>query len=99
MVIPVVCLNLFFVPAISLWRYYGLNEQSEIKPSLKLFLEYAIFTVWNVPLTKVGVFLIKRLLHMEIFIDSGYYTVLAIIAACVLPSLWKKAKKVFHEKQ
>ncbi len=92
MVTPVVCLNLFFVPAISLWRYYEADKQPEIKPSLKLLLHYAVFAVCNVPLTKVGIFLIRRLLDWEIMIDSGYYTLLAMIAAYALPWLWKKAR-------
>jgi len=93
MVTPVVFLNLFFVPAISLWRYYEMDERPEIAPSLKLLLQYAIFAACNVPLAKVGIFFIKRLLRQEIYIDSGYYTLFAIMAAYALPDLWKKARE------
>lgn len=97
MVTPVVCLNLFFTPAISLWRYYNMGDDSDIQPSLKLLLQYAIFAVCNIPLTKVGVFFVKLLLHKEIYIDSGYYTLLAILAAYMLSPIFKKAEEFRQE--
>ncbi len=86
MVTPVICLNLFFVPAVALFEH-SKQRNEELRPSLKLLVEYAILVSCNVPLTKVGVFFIKKLLQWNISIDSGYYTLLAIIAAAVLPGL------------
>lgn len=83
MVTPVVVLNLFVVPAIALWCYHKARELA-VEPSIHLLLQYAIFTACNVPLTKVGVVLIRLLTGREISIDSGYYTMLAICTAVVL---------------
>ncbi len=92
MVIFVVFLNLFFVPAVALWIHKK-RRKEEIIPSLKLLMQYAIFTSCNVPLTKVGIFCIRNLVHWNISMDSGYYTFLAIIAAAMLPGLldWVRA--------
>ncbi len=83
MVIPVVILNLFVVPAVAVRWYYETRGRS-VEASVKLLLEYEIFTACNVPLTKIGVFLIRLLTDREISLDSGYYTLLAIGAAIVL---------------
>lgn len=86
MVTSVEWINVFFVPVIALWYYYKRHERIP-DPSIKLLLQYAILASFNIVLTKVETFLIKILLGKEIFIDSGYYTLLAIVAAVALPML------------
>lgn len=92
MVTFVVFLNLFFVPAVALWIHKK-RRREEIIPSLKLLMQYAIFASCNVPLTKVGILFIRKVVDWNISMDSGYYTVLAIIAAAMLPGLldWVRA--------
>lgn len=97
MVAPMVCVNLFFVPAVALW-IHDKRRGTGFVPSVKLLLQYAIFTACNVPLTKIGVFLIKHLLGREIFIDSGYYTLLAIFAAVLLPGLLDKGRDAYRDR-
>lgn len=93
MITSVIWVNVFFVPAIALWCHYKRNEL-KIEPSIKMLIKYAILSVLNIPLTKVGIFLAKTLLHREISIDSGYYTLMAVTAAMVLPFFIDLAKNV-----
>ena len=97
MITPVVVLNLFFVPAVALWTY-GKRRRTELEPTIKLLLQYAILAVCNVPLTKVGIVFARALLKWEISIDSGYYTLLSIMAAAVLPSLLDWARAVYADR-
>lgn len=98
MVAPVIVLNLFFVPAVALW-IHNKRRNADLEPSLKMLLEYAILASCNVPLTKVGVFLFKRLLGWEISIDSGYYTILSIAAAAVLPAIVDRLRQVYRDRK
>lgn len=93
MITSVIWVNVFFVPAIALWCHYKRNEL-KIEPSIKMLIKYAILSVLNIPLTKVGIFLAKTLLHREISIDSGYYTLMAVTAAMMLPFFIDLAKNV-----
>lgn len=97
MVIPVVLLNLFFVPAVALW-IHNKRRGVEFISSLKLLLEYAIFSICNIPLTKVGIVLVRELLHWDIRMDSGYYTLLAIVSAAILPSLLDKVRETYADR-
>lgn len=99
MVTAVVCINLFFSPVIALWIHYKRRGAELASSSVKLLLEYAVFAVCNVPLTKIGVVIVKRLLGKEIFIDSGYYTLLAILSAVVLPYLLDSARKAYRDRE
>ncbi len=96
MVIPVVILNLFVVPAVALWCYHKIRK-TPFEPSVELLLEYAIFTACNVPLTKIAVFLIRLLADRDISLDSGYYTFLAICAAVTLGFLADLTGKYLKE--
>jgi len=98
MVTAVVCINLFFPPVIALWHYYE-KDKKILDLSIKLLLQYATLTVFNIPLTKVGIFLIRKLLHKEISIDSGYYTLLAIVAAAILPELLDWIRKTYANRK
>lgn len=98
MVTPVVCVNLFFVPAVALWVHYKRHNDKFIL-SVRLLLQYAIFASCNVPLTKVGIVFFKRLLGKEIFIDSGYYTLLAILSAALLPELMDRGREAYRNRE
>lgn len=98
MVTPVVCINLFFVPAVALWVHYKRHNDKFIL-SVRLLLQYAIFASCNVPLTKVGIVFFKRLLGKEIFIDSGYYTLLAILSAALLPELMDRGREAYRNRE
>lgn len=98
MVIPAICINLFFVPAIALWVHYK-RHNVKLASSINLLLQYAIFCSCNVPLTKVGIFLFKKILHQDIPIDSGYYTLLAIMAAALLPGLIDWGREIYAQRK
>lgn len=86
MVTLVVLINLFFVPSIALF-IYNKNHNIGFEPSIKLLIQYAVFSSCNVPLTKISVFVFKKIFVKVISLDSGYYTLLAIISASILPYL------------
>lgn len=98
MVTPVVVLNLFFVPVVALWLDYKERDLS-VKPTVNLLLKYMIFTVVNAPMTKVGVFLLRKMVDREISIDSGIYTVLAILSSIVLGFLAERVRTVSKKLQ
>ncbi len=87
MVTPVVILNLFVIQMIALWCYYKFRELP-VKQHVELLLEYAIFTVSNFVLTKIGVSLIRFFMRREVPLDSGYYTLLAVGTAILLGFLY-----------
>lgn len=97
MVTLVVFLNLFCVPVVSLW-IYGKRHNVEPELSISYLMQYAILVACNVPLTKIGVALARKLLRWDISIDSGYYTLLALMAASVLPMLLEKIQAVYLDR-
>lgn len=93
-----VVINVFFLPASSIWIYYKRNNV-KLEISFKLFLQYTKFVVYNVLLTKIEVFLVNKLLKLNrdiICIDSVYYTILASIAALILPSFLELLLKSYR---
>lgn len=83
MVQLVVFINLFFIPALPLYWTYKRNKKT-LTFSLELLSQYCIIAACNIPLTKVFTFLAKRVLEKYISIDSGYYTLAALISASIL---------------
>lgn len=94
MVTLVIFLNLFFAPCVALWIQSKRNNE-ELHPSLRFFVQYAILSVCNVPLTKIGVALCKKISGRTISIDSGYYTLLAVLAAVILPGLLDRMRRLY----
>lgn len=78
MVQLVIFINLFFVPIIPL---YVLNKKRKkpLEPNLDLLFQYSIAAVCNIPLTKVFIFLIRKIGGISISIDSGFYTLAALL--------------------
>lgn len=97
MVTLVILINLFCVPVVSLW-IHDKNYKIEPEASVRLLMQYAIFVACNVPLTKVGIALVRVILGWNISIDSGYYTLLAIVAAVLLPELLDKIQVYFADR-
>lgn len=97
-------INLFFAPVLSVYLYYKMTGQP-VKLSLEILLQYSISVAVNVPITKIIIFVPKHFLHSSINIVSGYFTIAALIAACLQPILvvllqnssfkveWKKNEK------
>lgn len=87
MVQLVVFVNLFFVPAIALYMiYWKKNKPLQVK--LDLLFQYCTVAACNIPLTKIFVFIIKKASGAFISIDSGYYTLAALLSAFLLYRLY-----------
>lgn len=93
MVQPVVVVNLLFVPLLPLYVLYK-KRQKPLVPSIDLLFQYGIISVCNIPITKVFVFLAKRIGGIFISIDSGYYTVAALIPTIIMILLYKPLMRV-----
>lgn len=80
-------INLFFVPTLPVYLYHKKNNRP-LKAGLELLFEYIIAVVLLFPLTKPILFLLGRMfLHRGISMDSGYYTLAALMTAWLLPGL------------
>lgn len=75
-------INLFFVPMLPVYAYYKRTGRP-LKLTLEIFMEYCIMTVFLVPATKIILFLPSKILHTQIHIYSGYYTIAALLAATI----------------
>lgn len=97
MVKAVIFVNLFLIPFISLYIVYKW-KQTHPKPNMDLLFQYCILAACNIPLTKVFGFFIRRI-GISISIDSGYYTLLAIVSAAVLPSLLNMGRAAYADRK
>ena len=87
-------INLFFVPMLPVYLYYKSSKQP-LAPNLELLFRYAVTAALLIPLAKAIAFLPGRLIAgTTIPLDSGYYTLAALIAAWLLPDLFKLAGSV-----
>lgn len=93
MVQMVVFVNLFFVPVVCLFQFYRKAGKPIVK-SLELLFQYCMVTACNIPATKVFIFLAKKAIGMQISIDSGYYTLAALVSAFLIPSLYTFCKMI-----
>lgn len=69
-----------------------------LEPTLSLLLQYGIIAACNIPLTKVFIFLIRKVAGIFIPIDSGYYTVAAFLPT-ILPILLHEFYKIYPDHQ
>lgn len=83
----VIFINLFLVPLLPLYIIYKKREKQLI-PNLDLLFQYGIVVVCNIPLTKAFVFSIHKIGGIYISIDSGYYTVAALLPTILLILLY-----------
>ena len=86
-------INLFFVPLIPVFFYYKKKDQP-LARRLELLFHYGMAAVFLIPVTKVIAFLPGIILHKHIDLDSGYYTIAALIAVWLLPFLSDIAQHV-----
>jgi len=93
MVQLVVFINLFFIPVLSLYMMYKKKEEP-LSLNLKLLFQYCIIVSCNIPLTKVFIFLAKKVGGIFISIDSGYYTLAALISSFLIYMLY-----IYHESE
>lgn len=84
-------INLFFVPVVCLYLVYRKNEKP-IEISIELLFQYCIITACNVPAAKVLGFLVKHITGIQFFIDSGYYTLTALVSAVLMAWLFVYAR-------
>lgn len=87
-------INLFFIPLMPIYMMYRKSERP-LTRNLDLLFQYCIVTAWNIPLAKVFIFLVRILGGVEISIDSGYYTLAALVSAYAIPLLYE-IFKTFH---
>ena len=87
-------INLFFTPVIGLNFFLKRNDM-ELRFTGNFLLSYILFTVWNIPFTKILITL-ARLVDLSISVDSGIYTVVAIISSVFVYGCSVLIKEVFH---
>jgi len=83
----VIFINLFFVPILSVYRIHKITEK-KITLNLDLLIQYFVVAACNIPLTKMFVFLVRKLTGFVISLDSGYYTLTALTAAVLIPIIY-----------
>lgn len=83
MVQLVLFINLFFAPVVCLYLLYRKKEK-RIALSMELLFQYCIITACNIPAAKIFVFLLKKVAGVYIELDSGYYTLIALLSAVLL---------------
>lgn len=90
----VIFINLFFVPLLPLYVLYR-KKQKSLKPNLDLLFQYGIIVACNIPLSKVFIALIKIISGKSISLDSGYYTLAALLPTILVVSSYK-FYKMYH---
>ena len=77
-------INYFFVPALAVLLHER-KENPALRPSVRLLAVYMSYTAALVPCTRVMTSVICRILGGDIPPASPEYTLLALLAAAVLP--------------
>lgn len=95
MVQQVIFINLFFVPVLSL--YMLCYKKQQVNQNIELLLRYCVLVATNIPMTKVFIFLARKIGGISISIDSGYYTLAALISAYLIAKLYAFFKTVSIE--
>jgi len=88
MVQLMVIINLLFIPVLPLYLLYR-KEEKRVTASLELLFQYCIIATCNILPTKILIFLAKRVTGMFISIDSGYYTLAALVSSLLLFALFR----------
>ena len=87
MVHLVIFINLFFIPLLPVYVLYR-KKHKPLESNMELLFQYGIVAACNIPLTKVFIFLIRKIAGKTISIDSGYYTVAALLPTLLLIALY-----------
>lgn len=77
-------INYFFIPALAVLLHER-KENPALRPSLRLLAVYMSYTAALVPCTRVMTSIICRVFRIDIAPDTPEYTLLALLAAVVLP--------------
>lgn len=83
MIYPVVFINLFFVPVLSLYLDYK-SRRKPLAPGLELLFQYCIAVSLNHAAAHVLSFFLHKLTGAGFALDSARYTVIALLAAALL---------------
>ena len=87
MVNLVVLINLFFIPVLPFYLIHK-EKQKPLKLNFDLLCQYCIIVGCNIPITKIFTFLAKKVGRVFISIDSGYYTLAALVSAILIYMLY-----------
>ena len=79
-------LNVFMCPMIALAILYRITKRNLVF-SAEFLVNYGILCVCNMPITKFLVVTAEKVFDMKIELYSTYYTMLAIVAAVIMPYL------------
>ena len=77
-------INYFFVPALAVLLHEG-KDNPTLRPSVRLLALYLSYTAALIPCTRIMTSVIYRVLGSDIAPDTPEYTLLALLAAAVLP--------------
>ena len=88
-------INLLFVPVVALVLFYKKKSQ-RCEASFDTLLHYMIITACNIPLTRMSTFVIRKITGMNIEADSSYYTIAALLAAVLLPSIYNLGRRIWE---
>lgn len=80
-------INLFFCPVVCLYLLFR-QKKKPVTASMELLVQYCSVVACNIPATKVFVFLCNRIAGRYIALDSGYYTLFALLSAVLLAWLF-----------
>ena len=89
-----VIINLLFTPITGLSLFLK-KKKMEFKFSAKVLELYLLFTTWNIPFTKLFL-IVTRKIGLTIVPESGFYTLIALIASIVLYGIFVLGTEVFH---
>ena len=93
MIQPAAFINLFFAPMLSVYLYYR-RQRRPLRPTLDLLFQYGITATCNYALARLLLMVPQKLLGSSHSVDSAHYTLAALLAAWLLPQLYKVAKNI-----
>lgn len=95
MITLVAFVNIFFVPVLTIYLLCRKDNNTYSLNSKRIF-QYCIAVSCNIPITKVFI-VIGGAMGKSISIDSGYYTIAAIISASLLYQLCMCYERILSE--
>lgn len=94
----VLFVNLFFVPALTVYLFYKCRNES-LLPSLELLFQYCAAVCGNLVLTKFLLYFLRTVVSLSPSMDSALYTLIAMVSACLLAVLGLIGKRLQIEIQ
>jgi len=82
----VIFVNLFFVPVLTVFLFYKCRGESPL-PSLELLFQYCAAVSVNLVATKFLLYFLEFTLVLSFSMDSVFYTLMAMVSACLLAVL------------